>query len=127
MAGSSPATGYECSKKVRVSNPTLHAQRDCPTSLAACNSRQPALAPLVVFDVAVGFASADLVEPEIELLDVGILAQGVGRAFEHDASVLHYIAVVGDVERQCCVLLDQQHGQVALVAQPADDAEDLLD
>ena len=51
----------------------------------------------------------------------------IGRAFEHDAPVLHHITVVGDIERQCGILLHEQHGQIALIAQPADDAEDLLD
>src|SRR5580704_6005435 len=36
---------------------------------------QPALAPAVVLEVAVGFTRADLVEAEIELLDVGVLPQ----------------------------------------------------
>src|SRR5215472_1759788 len=89
--------------------------------------RQPALAPAVVLEVAVRLACADLVEPEIELLDIGVLAQALGRALEDDAAILHDIAMVGDVERHARVLLDQKHGQLPLFAQPADDAENLLD
>src|SRR5689334_11331371 len=96
------------------------------TLLPSYGSRQPALAALVVLDVAVGFAGSDLVEAEIEFLDVGVLAQILGRAFEDDAAILHDIAVVGNVERQARILLDQQDGQAALVAQPADNAEDLF-
>src|SRR5262249_2516713 len=89
--------------------------------------RQPALAPAVVLEVSVRLACADLVEPEIELLDIGVLAQTLGWALEDDAAVLHDIAMVGDVERHGRVLLDQKHGQLPLFAQPADDAEDFLD
>ena len=44
------------------------------------SAREPALAATVVLGVAVGFAGAGLVEAEIELLDVGVLAQALGRA-----------------------------------------------
>src|SRR5215471_575803 len=60
---------------------------------------EPALAAPVVLEVAIGLACADFVEPEIELLDVGVLSQGLGRAFEDDAAVLHNVAVVSDIER----------------------------
>src|SRR5438876_2374483 len=92
-----------------------------------CGSGQPALAAPVVLQVAIGFAGADFVEPEIELLDVGVLPQRFGGTLENDAAVLHDIAAVGDIERHGGVLLDQEHGQAALFAQPADDPEDLLD
>src|SRR6266581_2212964 len=89
--------------------------------------RQPALAPAVMLGVAVGFAGAGIVEPEIEFLDVGILPQAFGRAFEHDAAVFHDIAVVRDVERQGGVLLDEQHRELLLLLEPEDHAEDFLD
>src|SRR5882762_1557804 len=89
--------------------------------------RQPALAPTVMFRVAVGFAGAGLVEPEIEFLDVGILSQAFGRAFEYDAAVFHDIAVIGDVECQRRVLLDQQHGELLLLLEAVNHAENLLD
>src|ERR1051326_309586 len=104
---------------------------DCPLSRAmtrhAIYSRQPALAPLVMLDVAVGLARADLVETEIEFLDVGVAAQLLGRTFQHDAAVLHHVAVVGDVEHDCCVLLDDENGEVALLLEASDDREDFLD
>src|SRR5437870_438697 len=88
---------------------------------------KPALAAPVVLEVAVGFARTDLVEAEIELLDVGVLPHRLGRSFEDDAAIFHDVAMVGDVERHGGVLLDQQHGQVLLLPQPADYTEDLLD
>src|SRR5215469_2840425 len=93
----------------------------------ASSSRQPAFAPPVMLDVAVGFARADFVETEVELSDVGILAQALGWAFEDDAAVLHDIAVVGDIERERRILLDQKHSEIALVSQASDNAENLLD
>src|SRR4029077_7351063 len=90
-------------------------------------SGEPALAAPVLLEVAIGLARADLVEPEIELLDVGVLLQGFSRALEYDPAVLHDVAVVGDIERHGGVLLDQEHGQAALFAQTPDDGEDLLD
>src|SRR6516164_1693407 len=72
--------------------------------------RQPAFTTSVVLEVAVRLACADLVEPEIELLDIGVLAQTFCRALEDDAAVLHDIAMVGDVERHGRVLLDQKYG-----------------
>src|SRR3984893_13982106 len=92
-----------------------------------CGLGEPALAAPVVLEVEIGLTGADFVEPEIELLDVGVLPQGVGRALEYDAAVLHDVAVVGDVERHGGVLLDQEHGQAALFAQPVEDAEDLVE
>src|SRR6266481_7330331 len=92
-----------------------------------CGLGETALAAPVVLEVEIGLACADFVEPEVELLDVGDLSQGFGRALEDDAAVLHDVAVVGDIERHGGVLLDQEHGQAALLAQPTDDAEDLLD
>src|SRR5437016_5933605 len=79
-----------------------------------CGLGQPALAAPVVLQVAIGFAGADFVEPEIELLDVGVLPQRFGGTLENDAAVLHDIAAVGDIERHGGVLLDQEHGQAAL-------------
>src|SRR4029077_17754494 len=89
--------------------------------------REPALPSAVMLGVAIGFAGAGLVEPEIEFLDVGILPQAVGRAFEHDAAVFHHIAVVGDVERQRRVLLYEEDRQLLLLLQSEDHAEDFLD
>src|SRR6266850_1566023 len=70
-------------------------------------SAEPAFTALVVFDLAVRLAAPDLGEAEVELLDVGILAQGVGGALQHDPAVLHHVTVIGDGQRQGRVLLDQ--------------------
>src|SRR3954454_21771178 len=88
--------------------------------------RQPALAAAVVLGLAVGFAGARVVQTEIELLDIGVLTQALSRSFQHDAPVLHDIAMIGDLERQRRVLLDEQHGNLLLVLEAPDHAEDLL-
>ena len=51
----------------------------------------------------------------------------LSRALEHDATVLHDIAMIGDFKRQGGVLLDQYHGELLLVLQAVNDFEDLLD
>jgi hypothetical protein len=40
-----------------------------------------------MFEVAVRFVGAGFVAAEIEFLDVGVLAQRLGPAFEHDTAV----------------------------------------
>src|SRR5262249_46182307 len=93
-----------------------------PPSLA-----QPAFATLVVLDLAIRLAGADLGEPEIELLDVGVLPQRVRTALQHDATRLHDVAVLGDGQGQRRVLLDEQHGEALLLVHALYDLEDLLD
>ena len=59
------------------------------------------------------FAEVDpltLTDAEIELLDVGILAQLAGSAVEHHATILEDISVVGITQRNIGVLLGQQEG-----------------
>src|SRR3989304_5461136 len=67
--------------------------------------RQPPLPPPVVLHVAVALALPDAGEAEVELLDVLVLAQRLGVAVEHDAPVLHHVAVLRDPERHRRVLL----------------------
>src|SRR6266853_5499992 len=63
-------------------------------------SAQPAFAALVMLHFAVRLAGPDLGEPQVELLDVSVLPEGLGAAFQHDAPVLHHVAVLGDGEGQ---------------------------
>src|SRR5262245_11296518 len=53
---------------------------------------------------------------EIEFLDIRVAAQALAVAVEHDAAVLHHIAVVGDAERHGRALLHQQDGDPELRA-----------
>src|SRR3990172_7434152 len=81
----------------------------------------PAPAPAVLLDLAVA-AAALAAAAEIELADVLVAAQPLGRAVEDDAAVLDHVAVVGHVERDLGVLLDEQDGGARL---PADRSEAL--
>src|SRR5262252_2261052 len=82
--------------------------------LSIASSAIPSPAPAILLHVAV--APALLCAPlpagaaEIELLDIGVAAQALRRAVEHDAAALHHVAVVGDRERHGRALLDQQDG-----------------
>lgn len=60
-------------------------------------SGQPALAALVVLDIAERLAlTAIAVEPQVELLDILIVEQLLRRAVHHDLAGLHHIAEVSD-------------------------------
>src|SRR6266542_2536546 len=90
-------------------------------------SRQPALAALVVLHVAVALALAHAGQPQVELLDVLVVADGLPVAVQHDAAVLHDVGVLGDPQRHRGVLFSQQDRHVLLAVQPAHDLEDLRD
>src|SRR5690349_16089606 len=107
-----------------VRNETRQSVAGAAMGLAA--SGKPALAALIVLDVAVGLAGADLVEAEIELADIGVRAQSLDITLQHDAPVLHDVATVGYGQGHGGVLLDQKDGELLLLRQAADDGEDLL-
>src|SRR6266850_437711 len=67
-------------------------------SVSTASSAIPPPAPAVLLDVAVAPARTGRLA-EIEFLDVRVAAQPRGVAVEHDAAVLHHIAVVRDGER----------------------------
>src|SRR5215203_2555048 len=74
----------------------------------------PAPAPPVLLDVAVA-ALAFAAETQVELANVGMLAQFIGCAGKHDAAVLQHVRVIRDIERHRGVLLHQQnrHSKIA--------------
>src|SRR5215510_2327387 len=86
----------------------------------------PAAAPAVLLDVAVA-AAALAAAAEIELADVLVTAQPLGRAVEDDAAVLDHVAVVGDLERDLGVLLDEQDGGARLTADCHEAAHQFID
>src|SRR6058998_3478547 len=89
-------------------------------------SREPALAPAVVLHVAVALPLADAGEPQVELLDVLVLADRPGVAVEDDAPVLHHVAVLREPERHRGVLLREQDSDARLAVHATDDLEDLV-
>src|SRR5438128_4653803 len=58
---------------------------DCAPGTDTSRLGQPALAPLVMPGVVVRLSQPALVEPEVEFLDIRVVAQLGGRAFEYDA------------------------------------------
>src|ERR1035441_7300073 len=86
-------------------------------------SGQPAFAPLVVLDLAIGLARADFVKAEIEFTNVGIGPQRVRAALQHDPPVLHHVAMLRHVERHGGVLFDEEDGEFFRHHQLADDSE----
>src|SRR4051812_18796453 len=86
----------------------LSSREPVPTSLENAMSK-PALAALEAFQV---FEALALIAgaAEIELLDVLVIAELVGRAVEHDLALLHDVAMARHRQRRARVLLDQQDG-----------------
>src|SRR3954470_11245421 len=66
-----------------------------------------------------------LLHPQVELLDVFLLAQPRAGVFHHDAPGLQHVAVVRDVQGHVGVLLHQQDGGAALAVDAHHDLEDL--
>src|SRR5437867_3020712 len=62
-------------------------------------SREPSLASPVVLHVAVALALPHARQSEVELLDVLVVGDRLRVAVEHDAPVLHHVAVLGELER----------------------------
>src|SRR5215468_9321000 len=92
---------------------------------ALMRSREPALPPAVVLHVAVALALPDAGEPQIELLDVLVIADGAGVAIEHDAARLHHVAVLRVLERHGGVLLGEQDRDLFFPVEATHDLEDL--
>src|SRR5437763_9751292 len=102
---------------MRASSSPLFARSDTSRSTerppkaretrSSSSSAIPAAATPVLLDLAVAATLAGR-GAEIELADVLMRAQPLGRAVEHDASVFHHVAVIGDVERHLRVLLDDE-------------------
>src|SRR5262245_20757729 len=68
----------------------------------------PAAAVLLHVAVAAAFTPAGLAE--VELLNIGMVAEQGAVAVEHDAAVLQHVAVVRDGEGNGRALLHQHHG-----------------
>src|SRR5262245_57509418 len=90
------------------------------------SSAIPSPAAAVLLDLAVAAALAAFAA-EVEFLDVGMAAQPLGGAVEHDAAVLHHVAVVGDLERYGRALLDDQDGDAELAPDFGEPAQQVLD
>src|SRR5262249_5357697 len=94
-------------------------------SFSSARSAIPSPAAAILLDVAVGAALAGHLA-QIEFLDVGMGAQALGAAVEHDAAVLHHVGMVGDREREGGALLDQQDGERELAADLHQPAQQVL-
>src|SRR5215813_11002208 len=119
-ARSSPSSAANDTSSSTVSPPNRRVRA------STASSAIPPPAPAILLDVAVALARATSL-PEIEFLDVGMTAQPLGGAVEHDAAVLHHVTVVGDRQRDRGALLDQQDGDVELSPDLAETLRQFLD
>src|SRR5690349_19848244 len=106
-ARSSPGAAAHDTSSSTTSPPNRRVRR------STASSAIPPPAPAILLDVAIAAPRARRAA-EVELLHVGMRAQPLGGAVEHDAAVLHHVAVVGN--RQCDgrALLHQQDREVEL-------------
>src|SRR5690242_13722529 len=91
-ASSSPGAAAKETSSSTTSPPNRRVRRSTTSSAI------PPPAPAILLDVAIAAPRSGR-SAEVELLHVGMLAQPLGGAVEHDAAVLHHVAVVGDRER----------------------------
>src|SRR5262252_5156492 len=106
-ANSSPAGTASETRSSTVKPPKRRVR------LSISSSAIPSPAAAILLDVAIASSFAALAT-EIEFLHVRVLAQALGGAVEHDATVFHDIAIVGDVERHRGALLYDQNGDAEL-------------
>src|SRR5687767_7038437 len=71
----------------------------CALTTRLGSSRQPPLSATVVLHVAITLPLTDAGQAQVELLDVLVAADGGGVAVEHDAAVLHDVAVLREPQR----------------------------
>src|SRR5438093_6407547 len=88
--------------------PRRAASRGAPPSRSRSPSRQPPLPPPIMLHVAIRLALPHPRQPEVELLDVLVLADRLRVAVEHDPSALHDVAVLRKAQRDRRVLLGEQ-------------------
>src|ERR1700730_18031981 len=79
------------------------------------SSAIPSPPAAILLDLAVA-APLPALAPKVELLNVGVTAQPIGRAVEHDFSVLHDVAVIRNLQRDRGALLHDQDGGAQLAA-----------
>src|SRR6478609_7111912 len=106
---------------------TLRPPNARPTSRSSRRalSAIPAPPPPVLLDVAVA-ALPFATEAEVELSDVRMPAQLVGRAGKNDAAVLEHVRVIGNIESHRCVLLDEQDRHPQVASNHLEQADELL-
>src|SRR5439155_7319862 len=116
-----PGVNRRFERRLRRRNPILGGGIGRGAQPPSEDSRQPPLAPAVMLHVAIALPLPDAGEPEVELLDVLVLADRPGVAVEDDAPVLHHVPVLREPERHRGVLLGEQDGHPRLAVHPAHD------
>src|SRR5205823_4115468 len=96
-------------------------------SSSISSSAIPSPVATVLLDGAIAAARAPARLAEVELLDVGMVAQARGIAIEDDAAVLQHIAVIDDMQRHGGALLHDHHGQRQLAADLDQPPHDVVD
>src|SRR6266581_7385751 len=97
-ANSSPAFTASDTPSRTVRPPKRSVRR------SSSSSAIPSPAAAILLHLAVA-SSLPALAPKVEFLNVRMTAQALRGAVEHDPSVLHNVAVVGNLERHCRALL----------------------
>src|SRR6266513_2215400 len=123
-ASSSPARTSKDTRSRTLSPPK--ASEMSRNASSADVSAIPAPAPAVLLHIAVVAPPLAAARAQVELADVLVSAQPLGRAVEHDASVLHDVSVVREPERHLRVLFDEQQRGAQPIAYRAQGATELF-
>src|SRR5436190_11784731 len=99
--------------------PTSRSSRWGPSAI-------PAPAPPVLLDVAVA-ALPLAAEAQVELADVRVLPEFIGGAGKDDPAVLEHVRVIGDIECNRGVLLNEQDRHPEIASNLLQEPDELLD
>src|SRR2546423_10329024 len=96
-------------------------------SASISSSAIPSPVATVLLDCAIAAPRAPARLAEVELLDVGMVAQALGITIKDDAPVLQHIAVIDDLKRHAGALLNDHHSQRQLAADLDQPPHDVVD
>src|SRR5262249_60519482 len=87
---------------------------------------EPSAPGPVLLDLGIALAERAIPQAQVELSHTGMRHEVRGRRVEDDSSVLHHVAMVGDLERRSRILLDEQYREPQLVTKPSDQGHQML-
>src|SRR5262249_11735973 len=119
-ANSSPGSTASEMSSSTVRPPNRSVRRSIASSAI------PSPVAAILLDVAVARSLSGLAS-QVELLNVGMIAQPLGGAVEHDLAILHDVAVIGNLQRDGGTLLNHENGDGELATNISEPRQQILD
>src|SRR5437899_1118696 len=95
-------------------------------SPSIASSAIPSPAAAILLDVAIAPPLSSLAA-EIEFLNVGMIAQPLGGAVQHDLAGFHHVGVIGNLQSDGGALLHHENGKIELAANLNQSRQQVLD